>query len=1459
MNPAIDWLKENNYMGGGQSVTTPSSTKSMNPAVDWLSQNNYFSPQIPDKSSQQGTMSKIWDVTKDVAVAGATSAAETIKHIATTNPLQSIKEFGVTMYKQVADPIALLQRYAYVKENEIHNKYPFMFKPSDLPSGMGLTRTTPYGQSKDKTQLKIEEEYKKNPELFPTDKQAAWAGGQTVLNILLGAEGLEAMLTKSVAKEPAVSLAQTFKKTFGLRSLATGALKAAPVAATYGATMAGMAGGSSKDIAASSVSMMLLAPLFDVSLKGVGFGFDAAKKGISSVKDVAVKAPSMDNVRNNMKPGFTDHVTTGFDDPKLKTEIKDNAEKSPVISKSIKDSFAHIGEDVTVMEQQGLFDNDDIAANHAGEVAYDKASPEMQRELLKEAEERVNGKGMSAKEKVAKAIKDTIMYPDGNIESPLISRYAQSLYGIIHPAVADMEEFASKRGKTFEIQKQQEDMVAKFAPKEDSAVNTSYPETEKGMTEKITDLKKEMKTSTAWQKATISTELDKTEKQLIDLKKVAARDPNKIDDNFMTSKKGLEIYQELDYATAGKKYSIESDQQGSTQDWHSVKSSFPDWMPEETKLKSVIKAVLKKIDEGNVPKGEVQKILYDAIKEQYRLRDGGKEKVTSPLSNEAKQSSVIFQSTIAPFVKEFYDQDAAPAMNAVGKGFMGTLKEITSVISPKTGVGRDALDQIMHMKGMRDKGQFVLDQVTKKIEKSFDKMPKDVTIDFIDRMKRGEKQATPELQVISEFLAKLDKDLYDRIAEHKPSFAFKDNHFRVLWKKIPGSTAEEGFKGMSKRPLEGSKGFMKQSTLADMSEGIANGGVPHTYNPMTMFKMAYDDGMKYVTAQEYIKAYKKMGFMKFYRSFKDVPEDFVRIDDRMAKVYMPIEVGGDKKIFAKTGEWYISKNEGRLLNNFLSRDIIRESATGNTLMGLKNAYTGIELGLSAFHYTFETLEAVSSKLGMGIERMVNIGIRQGKGGEFIKGLGEAVTSISAPKDFFSVGKGAFDYVANKEEFMKSKAGQSFVKQFPDAEAMIDDLFTGGGKLVQNKDLAVNMIKAMTEAKNSGNYIGAALRAVPALNETLMKPLFEEYIPKMKVGLFLKEHSLALQDFAKEIESGKMTRAEIARNVWDSVENRFGEMNFDNLFWNRNFKTSMQFAFRSVTWKLGNLREFNSAIYGQGKEIISAIAEKRAPRINRSTAWLIGLAVNTAIINTIIQKATTGKWPETYRDLVFPQYDKNDDSKRLNTPTYLKDLFSLAKSPVQYVTNSLSGEITRGIEVWKGKDFYGTEIHGADDNIFIKALDNAVHMLPIPFSINNAIQPGKSTAQKAIGYFGFQQAPAYISQTKGEQALSKILDNKFSSTKTKDAATKSKDKSEGRKMIEAGAATPAIVDKLVAEGAITKSGKKAFRKSTKETSLQRQFAYLSNEEQQQVWPKLSAAEKQEVKRQINKQNRMKLRP
>lgn len=106
--------------------------------------------------------------------------------------------------------------------------------------------------------------------------------------------------------------------------------------------------------------------------------------------------------------------------------------------------------------------------------------------------------------------------------------------------------------------------------------------------------------------------------------------------------------------------------------------------------------------------------------------------------------------------------------------------------------------------------------------------------------------------------------------------------------------------------------------------------------------------------------------------------------------------------------------------------------------------------------------------------------------------------------------------------------------------------------------------------------------MPALSQTIMNPLFETFTPRLQLGFFLKAVSHELAKKHDSMMRGDITEAEIARYVVNATENRFGELNFSNLWWANPVKGAMQLAFRSVMWKLGNWRGTTGGMVGQAK-------------------------------------------------------------------------------------------------------------------------------------------------------------------------------------------------------------------------------------------------------------------------------------
>jgi hypothetical protein len=726
----------------------------------------------------------------------------------------------------------------------------------------------------------------------------------------------------------------------------------------------------------------------------------------------------------------------------------------------------------------------------------------------------------------------------------------------------------------------------------------------------------------------------------------------------------------------------------------------------------------------------------------------------------------------------FYKDDVESVAKNIGLTVKESLTMLRHLVAPASGVHMEARDRAMKMLGERNQKAYETDRVLEGWRQAIDKWNRPEQIAFVDRMKEGKAQPSPELQELANTLRKIDTESWEAARDAYVALGFKDkevplawldNHFRVLWKKIPGDTKEEksAWIGKARRGLRGSMGQHKQHTLENMSDGLAMGGVPYTYNFVEMFKLAQADLWKLTTTLRAWKWAKENHFVEFVKGpFPKAPDGMVPLDDSIAKVYFPAESGEGLVV---GGQYFVEEGFGRLLNNYLSTDHIRAVKLGRGLIWIKNATTALELSLSPFHAIFETLDAVGSNIGLGLQKLVNRGILGGNAQATVDGIKDMITAAATPITH-GLGKKSLGAqirlaAANPTEFFKTADGKKMLKAYPRAKEMIDDLFSGGWKPTElEQDWRTNSIRSFVDSVSdikagaSDNYIGAGLRAFPAANEMLMRPLFDYYIPNLKVAQFFKEYAEALEQNERKLKGGILTRAALARQTWRFVEDRFGEMNYDTIFWNRTFKSAMQLMFRSVTWKLGSVSAFAGAFGGQGKEFIDAFKERRAPELHRNMAWLFGMMLLTATLGAIIQQVFAHKPPGSLTDLVFPQLDPKDDKIRGSLPTYWKDLIHLIHAPTSYVTSSMSGWVGRVADLFRNKDYYGVQIHDNDDPILKQALAVGEYLgqTLLPFSIRgykNLSANDVGGLRKAIALMGVQPAPRYIGQTPAERKAS----------------------------------------------------------------------------------------------------------
>src|SRR5206468_1599241 len=118
---------------------------------------------------------------------------------------------------------------------------------------------------------------------------------------------------------------------------------------------------------------------------------------------------------------------------------------------------------------------------------------------------------------------------------------------------------------------------------------------------------------------------------------------------------------------------------------------------------------------------------------------------------------------------------------------------------------------------------------------------------------------------------------------------------------------------------------------------------------------------------------------------------------------------------------------------------------------------------------------------------------------------------------------------------------------PDMAPIVEALTSAGGRVKMDDVYRNAAANEFRQAVRKGNWGTAAMKALPRLLDVLNKPIFEYLVPRQKLGVFFDMAKDAL-----EHEPGMdiARKREVMGKLWDSVDNRMGELVYDNVFWNR---------------------------------------------------------------------------------------------------------------------------------------------------------------------------------------------------------------------------------------------------------------------------------------------------------------------
>lgn len=709
-----------------------------------------------------------------------------------------------------------------------------------------------------------------------------------------------------------------------------------------------------------------------------------------------------------------------------------------------------------------------------------------------------------------------------------------------------------------------------------------------------------------------------------------------------------------------------------------------------------------------------------------------------------------------PFGEETIQMGAGPIPGTIGKlpeaiKSSRLIDSINAIFRPyRRGPEAGKTAGIIKAEGAQmARQQVIAMERLKRFLKVISPMPENERFAVIDAIEKGGKQRTPELQAAADEMRSLLEERRKEVQALGTGAlnSWIEDYFPHIWKDPKkAATALDAIQqaqgqAMAKRPLKGGAHFLKERTIPTTADGLAHGLEPVTSNPLFLTLLKLREMDKFIFGTRVMEAMKSEGLAKFVKETERAPEGWVKIDDRAARVRQWSE---EEKGFVTRGHYYAPEPAARIINNHLSPGL-RGNWAYDFVRGTGNLMNMSQLGLSAFHLGFTTFDASVSKVALGVEQLSR--------GEVFRGTATVAKGLSLTEAVANVWRG--------DKLLKAYKNPG--SGGPLMDKIVDGLVQGGGRISMDQ---------FYDAVSSGSYYrsiqnGALLEEFkakgiprnmieffPRMVQTISAPIMEVLVPRQKLGVF----SDLMQDELRR--NPNMTPEELrvkAGKIWESVDNRLGEMVYDNLFWNKTIKDLSLISVRSVGWNLGTVREIGGAAVDTGK-VVTDILSGKAPGKNWMThkmAYVAALPIVTGMYGAIYQYLMTGKGPTELKDYFFPKTGRmtpSGDPERISMPTYVKDIAEYKHAPGTTVMNKLHPLLAEMGQIYRNEDFYGAEIMGEDTNWLVDlAKFQAKQFEPFSFrGYERQREEGAPISKSMQSFFGLNPAPAYMTREPSTQ-------------------------------------------------------------------------------------------------------------
>jgi len=649
----------------------------------------------------------------------------------------------------------------------------------------------------------------------------------------------------------------------------------------------------------------------------------------------------------------------------------------------------------------------------------------------------------------------------------------------------------------------------------------------------------------------------------------------------------------------------------------------------------------------------------------------------------------------------------------------------------------------------------------------FDKAGEKANLESIDQYETGG-ATTVKDPVARPYFVAMEKGFQwrvKRIQELAPD-AMKnlvEHYFPHIWEDP--TKAAQWYQGvMAKRPLQGNRSFLKQRVYGSIKEGMATGLKPVSTNPVdhVMAKIAQMD--KFITFLEMRNDLEKRGWIKRVKAGERVPDGYAVVDDPAFKSQHSFIVKGEDgqpdSPATAHWNWAVPEPIAKDINNYLSPSLYRFRGF-KLFRTVQNFIMSTRLGLSAFHMGFTTLDNLVTHIDVGARRLLR--------GD-ISGLR---TLAESP---FTVFTSPYEGGKLNQIWMGKAQGDA------NTTAILNALVKGGARMRMSATEWNSGLLKLRRAYDQGSKIGTAKSIFQAAGEVSGWIIHQKLVPAQKMSARVLLMKYELDRLASQLGHERGDYAgilsdmhpdairQIAGKVVNTVDNRLGQMTYDNQFWNKTAREAAQVGIGAVGWQVGTVRTVTGAV-GDVARLVDFKRALRHPeellspldkagkltgyQLSRTAnlSYFATLALTMGSMGAVLQYLLTGSGPSEIKDYFFPKTGrKNADGtdERVSFPSYWMDHYKLATHPIQTASHKLHPVFSTFMETLTNQDYYGNKVRDDDAPWLKQAAQVGEYVAKgfLPYSVKNIKEmnkTGNNAGMMAASFFGVAKAPASVSR------------------------------------------------------------------------------------------------------------------